>query len=107
MADAGDPYAIATRQTLEHGGYAVDTLEPATLRHRYPHLEAGDASMALLEPDCGVLMARRAVRTLAAELVSGGKVRLNRAATTRCAGRRSSRRRRGDFARSAWPAAAR
>jgi sarcosine oxidase len=72
LADASDPYAIATRQTLERGGYAVDVLEPARLRALYPHLDAGDASLALLEPDCGVLMARRAVRTLASELVRSG-----------------------------------
>ena len=68
LADAGDPYAIATRHTLEQGGYAIDVLAPSGLRNRYPHLEASDVSMALLEPDCGVLMARRAVRALAAEL---------------------------------------
>ena len=77
LADAGDPYAIATRHTLEHGGYAVEVLEPSGLRNRYPHLEASDVSMALLEPDCGVLMARRAVRALAAELEQSG-VRLMR-----------------------------
>jgi sarcosine oxidase len=77
LADAGDPYAIATRHTLEHGGYAIEVLAPSLLRNRYPHLEASDVSMALLEPDCGVLMARRAVRTLAAELERSG-VRLMR-----------------------------
>ena len=40
LADAGDPYAIATRHTLEHGGYAVEVLAPSELRNRYPHLEA-------------------------------------------------------------------
>ena len=68
LADAGDPYAIATRHTLEQGGYAIEVLAPSGLRNRYRHLEASDVSMALLEPDCGVLMARRAVRALAAEL---------------------------------------
>ena len=88
LADAGDPYAIATRQTLERGGYAVDMLEPATLRHRYPHLEARDVSMALLEPDCGVLMARRAVRTLAAELVrSGARLLRGKAVVSATSGR--------------------
>jgi len=77
LADAGDPYAIATRHTLEQGGYAIEVLSPSGLRDRYPHLEAGDVSMALLEPDCGVLMARRAVRALAAELERSG-VRLMR-----------------------------
>jgi len=77
LADAGDAYAIATRHTLEHGGYAIEVLAPSLLRNRYPHLEASDVSMALLEPDCGVLMARRAVRALAAELERSG-VRLMR-----------------------------
>src|SRR6185503_10794705 len=77
LADASDPYAIATRHTLEHGGYAIEVLAPSGLRNRYPHLEASDVSMALLEPDCGVLMARRAVRALAAELERSG-VRLMR-----------------------------
>jgi len=77
LADAVDPYAVATRHTLEHGGYAIEVLAPSELRNRYPHLEASDVSMALLEPDCGVLMARRAVRALAAELERSG-VRLMR-----------------------------
>ena len=72
LADAADPYAIATRQTLERGHYGVQMLEPAQVRARYPHLDAADMSMALLEPHCGVLMARRAVRALASELVRSG-----------------------------------
>ena len=72
LADADDPYAIATRQTLERGGYRPDVLDTTTRRHRYPHLEADDVSLALLEPDCGVVMARRAVRTLAGGLAHSG-----------------------------------
>ncbi len=72
LAQADDPYAIATRQTLERGKYVIDMLEPRDVRKRYPHLDAGDVSMALLEPECGVLMARRAVRTLASELARAG-----------------------------------
>jgi len=88
LADAGDPYAIATRKTLDNGGYAVDILEPGRLRERYPHLEAGDVSMALLEPKCGVLMARRAVRTLASELVRrGARLARGKALVSRTSGR--------------------
>ena len=88
LADAGDPYAIATRKTLDNGGYAVDILEPGRLRERYPHLEAGDVSMALLEPECGVLMARRAVRTLASELVRrGARLARGKALVSRTSGR--------------------
>ena len=72
LADSADPYAIATRQTLESGGYGVDVIDPPQLRARYPHLDAADVSMALLEPQCGVLMAKRAVRALASELERSG-----------------------------------
>ena len=54
------------------GGYALEVLDASRLRVRYPHLDASDVAMALLEPECGVLMARRAVRTLVRELVQSG-----------------------------------
>jgi monomeric sarcosine oxidase len=72
LADADDPWAIATRQALERGRHAFELLDADQVRGRYPHLEAADLSMALLETECGALMARRAVRTLAAELVRSG-----------------------------------
>lgn len=77
LASADDPYVIATRETLERGGYALEVLDSQRLRERYPQLDAVDISMAMVEPECGVLMARRAVRTLASELVRSG-VRLLR-----------------------------
>jgi monomeric sarcosine oxidase len=72
LAAADDPYFVATRQTLERGGFAIEVLDANTLRTRYPHLDASGVSMAMVEPECGVLMARRAVRTLASELVRAG-----------------------------------
>ena len=72
LASAGDPYAIATKDTLERGGYAIELLDAPHVRERYPHLDAADASMVLFEPNGGVLMARRAVRALASELVRSG-----------------------------------
>ena len=72
LAAADDPYFIATRQTLGQGGYAMEELDASRLRERYAHLDAGDVAMALIEPECGVLMARRAVRTLVEELVQSG-----------------------------------
>ena len=72
LAAADDPYFIATRETLQQGGYAMEELDAPHLRARYPHLDASDTAMALVEPECGVLMARRAVRTLVEELAQSG-----------------------------------
>ena len=72
LSPADDPYTQATRRTLEGGPYSVDVLDVPALRTRYPHLAVDDIGAALLEPGCGVVMARRAVRTLAAELIAQG-----------------------------------
>jgi glycine/D-amino acid oxidase-like deaminating enzyme len=72
LAPDGDAYAAATRTTLERAGLAVDALTPADLRRRFPQIDPGDVSGALFEPECGVLMARRAVRALVSELQRKG-----------------------------------
>jgi sarcosine oxidase len=72
LSPADDPYTQATRRTLEQGPYSLDVLDRDGLRARYPHLVTNDIGAALLEPDCGVVMARRAVRTLAADLFDRG-----------------------------------
>lgn len=63
-----DPYTHATRATLERGGYPVEVLDAAGVRSRYPQLRSENVSIALLEPACGVLMARSAVQALAADV---------------------------------------
>ena len=78
LAAGDDPYTRDTRRTLARGGYPLMVFDAAALRMRYPHLVADDIGTALLEPACGVLMARRAVRTLAADLLARG-VRVLRA----------------------------
>jgi sarcosine oxidase len=72
LAHEADAYTDATRQTLSQQPYAVEALEQADLRARFPHLNASDISVALLEPECGVLMARRAVAAVAARLQDDG-----------------------------------
>jgi monomeric sarcosine oxidase len=72
LAAADDPYLTATRTTLERGGYGMEVLDADGLRARYPHLQASEFPLAIVEPTSGVLMARRAVRTLALELVRAG-----------------------------------
>jgi glycine/D-amino acid oxidase-like deaminating enzyme len=72
LARGPDAYVDATRDTLTAEGCSVEVLETATLTARYPHIQASAVSSALLEPDCGVLMARRAVQFVCSELIAGG-----------------------------------
>ena len=82
LSPADDAYTQATRRTLAQGPYSLEVLDGETLRTRYPHLVTHDIGAALLESECGVVMARRAVRTLAAELIADG-VRFARARVAR------------------------
>ena len=68
LAPADDPYATETLSTLRRGDYAVEVLDRMSTRARFPHLEADDAGIFMLEPQAGVIMARRSVQALAAEL---------------------------------------
>jgi glycine/D-amino acid oxidase-like deaminating enzyme len=83
-----DAYTGATYDTLRRLDHPVERLDAAALAARFPHVSAPDATLALLEPDCGVLMARRAVQTLVAGLERRG-VRVLRA---RVAGTRGAHR---------------
>jgi glycine/D-amino acid oxidase-like deaminating enzyme len=67
-----DAYVDATRETLQAERCSVEVLDTAELRARYPHLNSSGVESALLEPDCGVAMARRAVRSVCMELIAGG-----------------------------------
>ncbi len=67
-----DRYTDDTFQTLGRCGYPVERLGPAELRERFSHIRADDLALGLLEPECGVLMARRAVQSLVADLESRG-----------------------------------
>ena len=72
MAPGGDAYTIQTFATLRRTGHDVEMLDQAQLRSRYPHLIADDEALAMLEPESGVIMARRSVQALAAELQRKG-----------------------------------
>jgi glycine/D-amino acid oxidase-like deaminating enzyme len=68
LAPEGDSYFAHTRATLQGGHYPIELLDRATLRARYPHLDTADVGSAMLEPEGGVIMARRAIQALASEL---------------------------------------
>jgi glycine/D-amino acid oxidase-like deaminating enzyme len=67
-----DAYAAATYETLRRGGYSVERLAAAELRARFPQIQIDDIDVALFEPDCGVLMARRTVQALVVSLEAAG-----------------------------------
>ena len=71
-ASTDDPYLAQTLATLWNGRYAVEVVERASLRSRYPRFETGDVERAMLEPGAGVLMARRSIQLLAADLSRQG-----------------------------------
>jgi len=72
LAPAGDAYTADTRTTLQRGGYSIELLDRATLRARYPSVDASDIETAMFEPEGGVIMARRSIQVLASELTRRG-----------------------------------
>ena len=80
LAPEGDPYTTDTLTTLRRGQHAVDVLDQEVMRSRYSHLSSDSVGIVALEPDAGVIMARRSVQVLAAELSQKGvAVRTGRA----------------------------
>ena len=77
LAPDGDTYAADTRATLQAGDYPLELLDQTTLRARYPQIDAADVGTAMLEPEGGVIMARRSIQALASELTRKG-VRVTR-----------------------------
>jgi monomeric sarcosine oxidase len=62
LAHEDDPYPVKTAETLQRIGIACEKLTTAEVRDRYPQIGLKRISWALLEPDSGVLLARRAVQ---------------------------------------------
>ncbi|MGA8142607.1 MAG: FAD-dependent oxidoreductase [Candidatus Acidiferrales bacterium] len=60
-----EPYARETVATLANLRIPFEKLTTADLRHRYPQIAVDDSSWGIIEPSSGVLMARRAVQTVA------------------------------------------
>jgi monomeric sarcosine oxidase len=74
MAPADHTYTAETFATLRRHQYQVEVLDQAALAARYPQLVADDVAFAMVEPGGGVLMARRSVQALTAELARKGVV---------------------------------
>ncbi|MCU1266901.1 MAG: hypothetical protein JWM21_3219 [Acidobacteria bacterium] len=76
LAHGDDPYPARCLTTLERMGVAVEKLTATELSARYPQLATNDISWALLEPDSGALMARRAVQAVVRETIEEGTIYL-------------------------------
>jgi glycine/D-amino acid oxidase-like deaminating enzyme len=72
MAAGSDPYTTATRQTLGRLNLPSEGLDPAAVSKQFPQFNTDGIETTLLERECGVVAARRAVRALVADLGQRG-----------------------------------
>jgi sarcosine oxidase len=88
LAGRDDSRVRETAATLARCGVRCEELDRGTLERRYPQIGLDEISWGLLEPDSGVLMARRAVAALVEEVVRAGvEYRVADIAAPRGAGR--------------------
>src|ERR1051326_2907315 len=64
LAHEGDPYALAAAETLERLAISLEKLTASGIAQRYPQFNLEGISWAMIEPNSGVLMARRAVHAV-------------------------------------------
>ncbi len=72
--DRDDPYARDSQALHAELGYPMRTLDPDQLKAAYPQVDWTGVRFGLLEPEGGILMARRAVQALVARFVAAGGV---------------------------------
>jgi sarcosine oxidase len=64
LAHEDDPYPLKTAETLEKIGIPFEKLTAAEVSQRYPQIGLERITWAMLEPNSGVLLARRAVQAV-------------------------------------------
>jgi glycine/D-amino acid oxidase-like deaminating enzyme len=64
LAHEDDPYPVQSAETLRKIGIPFEELTTAEVNRRYPQIGLERIAWALLEPDSGVLLARRAVQAV-------------------------------------------
>src|SRR5260370_18365498 len=72
LAHEDDPYPLKTAETLAKIGIPFEKLTTAEVSKRYPQIGLERISWAMLEPESGVLMARRAVQAVTLAAVKTG-----------------------------------
>ena len=72
LAREQDAYCEATLATLQRLNANFERLDQNELIRRFPQLEIGPTRWGILEPDSGLLLARRAVQVVATEAKASG-----------------------------------
>jgi glycine/D-amino acid oxidase-like deaminating enzyme len=72
FVDNNATWLADTATTLQREGISSSWLDRGELGRRFPQLNFSDAAGAVLEPDAGVLFARRSVQALVRSLAHGG-----------------------------------
>jgi monomeric sarcosine oxidase len=72
LAREHDPYAEATLATLRRINAKCERLDGDELVRRFPQFDLARVAWGILEPDSGVLLARRAVQAVAAQARANG-----------------------------------
>ena len=72
LAGEDDQRVVQTADTLRRCGVALEELDRAGLERRYPQIGLEGITKGLLEPESGVLMARRAVAAVVEDAIRGG-----------------------------------
>ena len=72
MAGEDDERLRQTKATLRHNGVAFEEMDREALEKRYPQIGLEEIRCGILEPNSGVLMARRAVAAVAEDAMKRG-----------------------------------
>jgi sarcosine oxidase len=72
LAHVNDPYPVKTAETLDRLGIRFEKLSTTEVSARYPQIGLDRISWAMLEPESGVLFARRAVEAVVREATKIG-----------------------------------
>ena len=72
LAHDDDPYPMRSAETLRTLSIPFEKLTTSEISRRYPQIGLDRISWAMLEPESGILLARRAVRAVVKEAIKNG-----------------------------------
>jgi monomeric sarcosine oxidase len=72
LAHDDDPYPVRSAETLSNIGIPFERLTTSEVSRRYPQIGLERISWAMVEPESGILMARRAVQAVVKETIRNG-----------------------------------